>query len=195
MLRLSLLTALALIAFAANSLLARAALTDPAMGDLEFTLIRLFSGAALLLILMQAQGPTPRSAKSGWWGAVMLLLYAVMFSLAYRTLDTGLGALCLFASVQLTILGMSAFRGTLSLRDMIGALIAFAGFLYLVWPTLGTPSLAGIAMMALSGVGWGVYTLLGQGASAPLARTSDNFLKASLLALPLRRPRRARSGR
>lgn len=182
------LTIIALIAFAANSLLARAGLIDPNMEPKEFTLIRLISGAVMLAVILyfsRKKTTSTQTSSGSWWGAAMLLLYALMFSLAYVTLDTGFGALCLFTSVQLTILGVAAARKNLGLIEFIGAAIAFAGFVYLVLPALGTPSRTGIFMMALSGIGWGVYTLLGRGAQNPLALTSGNFLRASLLALPL----------
>ena len=188
MIRTLTLTTLALIAFAANSLLARAGLIDPNMGPKEFTLIRLLSGAIMLAIILYISRQKDASAKwadGSWWGAAMLLLYALMFSLAYVTLDTGFGALCLFTSVQLTILSVAAMRKNLGLIEVIGAAIAFAGFVYLILPALGTPSRSGIFMMALSGIGWGVYTLLGRGANSPLRLTSGNFARASLLALPL----------
>ena len=182
------LTIIALIAFAANSLLARAGLIDPNMGPKEFTLIRLISGAVMLAVILyfsRKKTTSTQTSSGSWWGTAMLLLYALMFSLAYVTLDTGFGALCLFTSVQLTILGVAAARKNLGMIEFIGAAIAFAGFVYLVLPALGTPSRTGIFMMALSGIGWGVYTLLGRGAQNPLALTSGNFLRASLLALPL----------
>ena len=187
------LTIIALIAFAANSLLARAGLIDPNMGPKEFTLIRIVSGAVMLMIILQftsrKDSQTKDSQTEGregsWLGAAMLLLYALMFSLAYVTLDTGFGALCLFTSVQLTILGVAAARKNLGTIELIGAMIAFAGFVYLVIPAMGTPSRAGIIMMAISGIGWGIYTLLGRGAKSPLRLTAGNFLRASILALPL----------
>ena len=190
------LTTLALIAFAANSLLARAGLIDPNMGPKEFTLIRLISGALMLILILQISGKQKETSKQeslnkktgqngSWWGAAALLLYALMFSLAYVTLDTGLGALCLFTTVQLTIFGIAAFQKNIRPVEVIGALIAFIGFIYLVIPTLGTPNRIGIFMMALSGVGWGFYTLLGRGATQPLRLTSGNFARASLLAVPL----------
>jgi len=175
-LRLIGLTGLALIAFAANSLLARAGLISPNMGPIEFTLIRLISGAVMLMILLALRPETHDKTKAGsWWGAAMLLLYALMFSFAYVSLDTGLGALCLFTAVQLTILGVAAYRQSLSLIEGFGAVLAFAGFVYLVWPQIGDSGGAAIFMMALSGIGWGGYTLLGRGAKAPLVLTARNF--------------------
>lgn len=184
--RILLLTSLALIAFAANSLLARAALADGEMGPLVFTLTRLWTGAAALYALLMFTGRLGQASEAqSWAGAGLLLLYALMFSLAYVTLDTGTGALALFATVQLTILGMAASQGRLRMIEGLGAVIAFAGFLYLVWPTLGTPSALGIGAMVLSGIGWGGYTILGRGAKTPLALTAGNFFLASLLATPL----------
>ena len=185
------LTAFALLAFAANSLLARAGLLDPNMGPEEFTLIRLVAGAMVLMLIVHmsdrqnGDSQKKKLPKGSWWGAAALLLYALMFSLAYVTLDTGLGALCLFTSVQLTIFGVSAVQKNINLAEAIGASIAMAGFIYLVFPTLGTPNRVGIFMMALSGIGWGVYTLLGRGTTQPLRLTSGNFARSSLLAAPL----------
>ena len=139
----------------------------------------------MLALILRLKPAETRPQSRSWWGAAMLLLYALMFSLAYVSLDTGLGALCLFTAVQLTILGVAAVRKTLSSLEALGALIAFFGFIYLIFPSLGTAGSGGIIMMALSGIGWGVYTLLGRGAKAPLALTADNFIRASALALPL----------
>lgn len=160
------------------------------MGAMEFTLIRLFSGALMLAVLLALRRRPPLRPQTSWAGAAMLLLYALMFSLAYISLDTGFGALCLFAAVQLTILGLAAVKRSLSLIEALGAALAFAGFVWLVWPGLwagdaATANRAGIAGMSLAGIGWGSYTVLGRSARDPLALTSGNFWRASLLALPL----------
>lgn len=182
MLKTVILTAIALLAFAANSLLARAGLLSQEMGPIEFTLIRVVSGAGILAILLKFRTET---SNGSWVGAAMLLLYALMFSLAYVVLDTGTGALCLFASVQLTILSVAAYNRELNAVEIIGAAIAFSGFLYLTYPNLTSPDWTGAVLMTLSGIGWGVYSLLGRSSQNPLALTSGNFLRASLLALPL----------
>lgn len=182
MLKLALLTALALLAFAANSLLARAGLLSPDMGPIEFTLIRLVAGAAMLALLLSFKADRP---SGSWISAAMLLLYALMFSLAYVVLDTGTGALCLFASVQLTILCTAAMKRDLNLAEIMGAIIAFGGFLFLVYPKLTSPDWSGVVLMTISGIGWGVYTLLGRSAQNPLALTGGNFLRAAMLAFPL----------
>ena len=193
-LRLGILTFVTLTAFAANSLLARAALASGQMGAAEFSLIRLFSGALMLtgLVILnpdtsKSHAPPQLSAKFSyiWGGAAALCLYAVMFSFAYLELDTGTGALCLFAAVQLTIIGHAAWKNELSRRDIIGSLIAFAGFLVLIGPSIGTPSARGFILMTISGIAWGLYTLLGRKAQKPLLHSQKNFIKATILALPL----------
>ncbi len=176
------LTALALLAFAANSLLARAGLLSPDMGPIEFTLIRLMAGAAALMLLLSLR---KEKQTGSWAGASMLLLYALMFSLAYVILDTGTGALCLFASVQLTILSVAAVKRELSWIEVVGASIAFGGFIYLVYPNITSPDWRGVVLMILSGIGWGFYTILGRSTENPLALTSGNFMRAAILALPL----------
>jgi len=192
--RLFILTFLTLTAFAANSLLARAALASGQMGAAEFSLIRLISGAVILTGLISLKGgadqshqysQTPKNLSYIWGGATALCLYAVFFSFAYLELNTGTGALCLFAAVQLTIIGYAGWKKELGRRDIIGSLIAFTGFVILIGPSIGTPSAQGFILMSISGIAWGVYTLLGRKASAPLLHTQQNFIKASLLALPL----------
>lgn len=191
MIRLTFLTTLALLAFAANSLLARAALASGGIGPAEFTLIRLICGAVTLCVLILITQRSAATLKNGSWrGAAMLLLYAAGFSFAYVTLETGMGALALFAAVQLTMLGYALACGRLGRQEMIGAVIAFAGFIYLILPALsgtaGAHSLGlGFALMTLAGIGWGVYSLIGQGSVNPLAQTAGNFWRASLLSLPL----------
>lgn len=108
----------------------------------------------------------------------MLFLYAIAFSFAYLSLDTGTGALILFASVQITIIAAELVTGKkLLLVECLGVFIAFLGFVYLVIPGLSTPSLTGFILMTISGVAWGVYTLAGRGSQNPLGDTTYNFVR------------------
>ena len=116
-------------------------------------------------------------------GALSLAAYMIGFSLAYATLDAGLGALILFGVVQVTIFIWGALRGaTPSTRQLSGASLAFVGLLIALWPSEGsTSSVAGTALMVIAGLGWAAYTLVGRGATNPLAATAANFV----LAMPL----------
>jgi drug/metabolite transporter (DMT)-like permease len=177
------LTGLALLAFAGNSVLARLALADGAIGAGLFTALRIFSGAAVLLILV---GARPAKAEGSWRGAASLLGYAGLFSVAYLTLSTGTGALILFASVQITMIGWGLIRGErLNVIQSGGVFLAGAGLVWLLAPGLARPDPLAALMMIGSGVCWGAYSLLGRGAGRPTQVTAGNFLRATVLGLPL----------
>ncbi|ALO41946.1 DMT family transporter [Pseudoalteromonas phenolica] len=180
------LTIIALIAFAGNSILCRIALGDAQIDAAGFTVARLISAAIFLYFLVFFYKRTDESSLNygSWWSSIMLFIYAICFSFAYLTLDTGTGALILFGSVQLCMLTMSKLSGErFSSLALIGLLTALFGFIYLVFPTLSTPSLIGFVLMSLSGVAWGLYTLAGKGAKQPSAETSMNFIRTLPLAL------------
>lgn len=173
----------ALTAFAANSLLARLALQAELIDAFSFTCIRIASGAALLLFITRK---TTFWAQGSWAGGGYLLVYAVCFAIAYLSLPTGLGALILFASVQLTmIIAALIRRDRISLLQGLGLVSSIAGFIYLFSPALERPPLLGSILMALSGIAWGLYSLKGLGTSAPIQATRSNFLRASILLLPV----------
>ncbi len=180
-------TILALIAFAANSVLCRLALGEKTIDPASFTSIRLLSGAIVLLLILQFNRKKKSSSTKGSWTAsIMLFLYAAAFSFAYITLDTGTGALILFAAVQITMILVSLISGNkLHATEWIGLTIAFFGFVYLVLPGIRTPSLAGFSLMTIAGIGWGIYTIKGQGSVNPLSDTAYNFSRSILLVLIL----------
>jgi len=108
----------------------------------------------------------------------MLFLYAITFSFAYITLDTGTGALILFGSVQITMIALSLLSGNrLHFTEWLGVIIAFAGFLYLIMPGVTAPSTTGFLLMTIAGVAWGIYTINGKGSKNPLSDTTFNFLR------------------
>lgn len=182
-------TLLALLAFAGNSVLCRLALGEQAIDAAGFTSIRLLSGILTLLLILMVTQRTPATtptSRGSWLAAMMLLLYAVTFSYAYLTLDTGIGALILFGAVQITMILISVIQGQrLHSTEWLGVAIAFAGFVWLVLPTLSTPSLSGFVLMSLSGIAWGIYTLKGRGSENPLGDTAFNFLRTLPAALIL----------
>jgi drug/metabolite transporter (DMT)-like permease len=178
-----LLTISALIAFAANSILCKLALKNNEIDATTFTLIRLISGAAVLYILLNFNKKSSASINKGsWLSGVMLFLYAITFSFAYITLDTGTGALILFGTVQITIISHSIFSGNkLNISEWLGVLISFIGFVYLMLPSASSPAIDGFLLMAIAGISWGIYTIKGKKCKTPLIDTTFNFLKASPL--------------
>lgn len=179
----ALLTGLALLAFAGNSVLARLALVDGAIGVGLFTTLRLVSGAAVLLVLVGARQATQ---AGNWSGALSLLGYAGLFSIAYLNLSTGMGALILFASVQITMIGWGLVRGErLGLVQIFGVLLAAGGLMWLLLPGLERPHPVAAILMIGSGVCWGIYSLLGRGAGNATHVTAGNFLRAAALIVPI----------
>jgi drug/metabolite transporter (DMT)-like permease len=172
------LTVLAVLAFAANSLLCRMALRGGAIDPASFTNLRLLSGAATLvaisaLLPSEADGDRARS----WYPAGMLFLYAAAFSFAYVSLSAGTGALLLFGAVQVTMLVSAMRQGErLGGWQWVGFAAAVAGIVYLVLPGLAAPSPVGAALMASAGVTWGLYSVRGRGAADPLGQTRRNFV-------------------
>ena len=181
------LTSLALIAFAANSVLCRLALGNEAIDAASFTIMRLLSGTIVLLLIVATTRNSAADATKGSWGAsFMLFLYAATFSYAYVSLDTGTGALILFGSVQITMILLSLISGTrLHLTEWAGVAITFTGFVYLILPGVTTPSTTGFALMTVSGIAWGIYTLKGRRSKNPLLDTAYNFLRTTPLVIIL----------
>jgi drug/metabolite transporter (DMT)-like permease len=178
--RTAVLTGLALASFAANSLLARAALRGGLVDPGSFTLVRLLAGALVLVLLAARAGSAGAAWRSGTVSAaVALFVYALAFSLAYLRLDAGTGALILFGVVQATMIGWGMQRGHRpSPLEWLGVAVALAGLVLLASPGLHAPDPAGAALMALAGVGWGVYSLLGRGTADPVATNASNFLRS-----------------
>lgn len=181
--RLILLTSLAMLAFAGNSLLCRAALSHAGMDAASFTSFRLISGALMLWLLASVRGGAQTGAGN-WPSALALFVYAAGFSFAYLSLPTATGALLLFGAVQATMIGRGLWLGQrLRRAQLLGVLLALAGLVVLLLPGLSAPSWQGAALMLSAGVAWGVYSLRGQGAGDSLRVTAGNFLRAVPLAL------------
>ncbi|HLT28387.1 MAG TPA: DMT family transporter [Zeimonas sp.] len=181
-----LLTCVAMLAFAANSLLCRLALVDARIDPASFGLLRLASGALALTLIVRWRTNTAARYAADWWAAVMLFAYVALFSFAYLSLSASVGALILFGAVQMTMIGAGLRAGErFAPVAWAGLATAIAGLVYLVSPGLTAPPAAGAASMALAGVAWGVYSLRGRGVADALASTASNFVRAALPALAL----------
>jgi drug/metabolite transporter (DMT)-like permease len=179
MLKLALLTVLALFSFAGNSVLCRMALTDEVIDAASFTSIRLFSGIVFLLFLVVIKTKEKMTIATGsWLSSLLLFLYAIAFSYAYLTLDTGTGALILFGAVQATMIMSGLLKGRKFLViEWVGLLLALLGLVALLMPGAAAPSLTGFVLMAGSGIAWAFYTLAGKNSKNPLIDTANNFLR------------------
>lgn len=179
------LTVLALLAFAGNSLLCRAALQHTPIDAASFTTIRLVSGAVVLWLLVQV---TRREAtgRGSWPSALALFAYAAAFSFAYVNLPAGTGALLLFGSVQTGMIGWGLAKGErFATLQWAGLLVALAGLVGLLLPGLSAPPLGAALLMVTAGLAWAVYSLRGKGAGDPLRVTAGNFVRTVPVALAM----------
>jgi drug/metabolite transporter (DMT)-like permease len=179
-------TSLTLVAFAANSLLCRMALGRSLIDPMSFTTLRLVSGALALFPISRLAGEfrPVRKIKDTWGSALSLFVYAASFSFAYVSIGAGVGALILFGSVQVTMIGAALISGEkLELGQWAGSIAAIGGLVYLVLPGISSPDPLGALLMCVSGIAWGIYSIRGKGASAPVAITAGNFLRSAPMAI------------
>lgn len=177
--KLGLTVALVMVAFAANSILNRAALDGTATGPASFAALRLTSGALLLSVLVALSGQTAalRPTRAVWAGVLALGVYMLGFSFAYVSLAAGTGALILFGGVQITMFaGAVLAREDLPLLRIIGALVAFGGLVWLMTPGAAQPEPLGALLMVAAAIGWGLFSLIGRRSGAPLPTMAASFL-------------------
>ena len=185
LIKLVLLAALAMTAFAANSLLCRMALVETDIDPASFTFWRLTSGALMLTLLVVMRNQKPLQ-EGNMASAIALFVYAAGFSFAYVSMTTGAGALLLFGAVQVTMISWGLFKGErMSALQWGGFLLALIGLILLLLPNAAVPQLSSALMMLAAGIAWGVYSLKGKGAKFPIEATAGNFIRATLLALVL----------
>lgn len=182
----------AMTAFAFNSLLCRLALGSGAIDPVSFTSIRLVSGAATLIVLSTliarwqgTRSQTPNASiplKQSIALGATLFGYALLFSLAYISLDTGTGALILFGTVQFALVIHHRLTGNkLTSLEVLGMAVAVGGFILLLTPGAAQPSLLGTGLMVASGLCWSGFTLLGKQVSSPILATKQGFIVASVM--------------
>ncbi|WP_295891420.1 DMT family transporter [uncultured Vibrio sp.] len=202
-------TVIAMIAFAANSILCRLALAQGSIDPGSFTVIRIVSGFLTLAIIhfaVKAASDSNGSSKSALLspesllpktkleitlaalGGLSLFAYAIGFSYAYVELAAGTGALLLFGSVQMTMIGFHIFQGnTLNRYETLGLTISLLGFAFLMLPSASAPDLFSALLMVAAGVSWAALTLLGKRSSnvSPRASMTRCFMAASVVTLLL----------
>jgi drug/metabolite transporter (DMT)-like permease len=177
------LTALAMIAFASNSILCRLALRQTSIDPATFTVVRILSGAIALWLVIQMR----REKSTGnWLSAFALFAYAAAFSFAYMKLSAGTGALLLFGAVQATMISWGLRKGEhLDAIQVVGLIVAITGLIVLLVPGFSAPPLFDSVIMLIAGIAWGIYSLRGRGERHPVGATAGNFLRAVPFAVVL----------
>lgn len=181
-------TLVALVSFALNSLLCRAALGSGLIDATSFTLIRLAAGAAVLGLLSRASRRQVAASGTSYHdrtlSALALFLYALPFSLAYLRIPAGTGAFVAFGCVQITMIGSEFLSGRrMGVSEGLGLIVALSGLAWLTRPGSTAPDLVGCALMALAGFSWGIYSILGRRGGAPLLVSARNFAATLPLAV------------
>ncbi|MCG7568971.1 DMT family transporter [Pseudoalteromonas sp. CNC9-20] len=181
---------LSMLAFAANSLLNREALAMVHIDPLSFAAIRTVSGALMLTLLVmcstgrQSQKKSVRAAGGSWLGAISLTVYMFAFSIAYISLDAGLGALLLFSAVQFCMISWALLhKERFSVLQWVMLLVAMTAFFILLSPQGTDVHLGYSGIMIVAGVAWGSYSILGQGRKDATLASADNFQRAAMLSV------------
>ena len=178
------LTLAAMLAFAANSLLCRAALAGHHVDATTFTAIRFTSGAATLAVLARSRGGDRALRRFAWGSGAALFAYAIAFSLAYVRIPAAVGALLLFGAVQVTMIGAGWTGGERPRPvEWVGLLASIAGLVVLTAPGLARPDPLGAILMLIAGVAWGLYTLRGRRGGNPVVVNAASFARALPMAV------------
>ena len=178
---------LVMIAFAANSIITRLALSSNLIGPSNFALLRAGSAALILVLLVLfIQKKIPKFKINSIISSLALVGYLVGFSFAYLTINTGVGALILFGgSMVVMFTGALLLKENISILRFIGVFLSLIGLYILTDPRFGDNSLFGIILMFLAAFSWGIYSILGHGQNNPLSNTAINFVLALLLIIPI----------
>ena len=178
---------LVMIAFAANSIITRLALSSNLIGPSNFALLRAGSAALILVLLVLfIQKKIPKFKINSIISSLALVGYLVGFSFAYLTINTGVGALILFGgSMVVMFSGALLLKENISILRFIGVFLSLIGLYILTDPRFGDNSLFGIILMFLAAFSWGIYSILGHGQNNPLSNTAINFVLALLLIIPI----------
>ena len=186
MIKTTILLALTLIFFASNSILCRLALLNNSIDAYSFTMTRIISGALVLNIIVIVSNNWKYEFTGKISSAISLLVYALLFSLAYIKLTAATGALILFGFVQTTMIGWSISRGLGPTKnEWIGLTLAVAGLVYFLIPGIKAPDPIGALYMAIAGMGWGAYSIIGKGSKNPVSNTAGNFSLSCLISVPI----------
>jgi drug/metabolite transporter (DMT)-like permease len=178
-----LLTFIAIVFLALNSILCKAAFVNNSIDPYSFTFFRLLSAMIMLLLIYFYKHKKILFLKqTNWVTSFMLFLYALSFSYAYIDIDAGFGTLLLFGVVQIVMIISSIFhKEKINTIKALGIFISFCGLVYLVYPKESFEvSLVHVFLMIISGISWAIYSVLGKRSIDALGNTTDNFIKASL---------------
>jgi len=170
---------LTMLAFAANSVLCRVALTGGYIDPASFSDVRIVSGALFLIVLMSLRKKTASKIHYDWRSGLALTLYVLAMSWSYLQIDTGTGALLLFGTVQTAMVIYGWRQGEkIGVLKGTGLVLAVAGTGLLLLPGAHAPEPASALMMIGSGLAWAYYSVKGKSMPEAIPATTGNCILA-----------------
>lgn len=170
---------LTMLAFAANSVLCRVALTGGYIDPATFSDVRIVSGALFLVILMNVRKKPTSKIHYDWRSGLALTLYVLAMSWSYLRIDTGTGALLLFGTVQTAMVFYGWWQGEkVGVLKGAGLFLAVAGTVLLLLPGAHAPEPTSALMMIGSGLAWAYYSVKGKSMPEAIPATTGNFILA-----------------
>jgi len=168
-----------MLAFAANSVLCRVALTGGYIDPATFSDVRIVSGALFLVILMSVRKKPVAKIHYDWRSGLALTLYVLAMSWSYLRIDTGTGALLLFGTVQTAMVIYGWRQGEkVGVLKGAGLFLAVAGTVLLLLPGAHAPEPTSALMMIGSGLAWAYYSVKGKSMPEAIPATTGNFILA-----------------
>lgn len=175
-----------LVSFAANSLITRHVVSQQLFDAGLLSAVRFLSGAAALLVICLVRRERVVVGRANLLPALWLGVYALTISYGYRHIGAAAGTFVFYASVLLTLIGHDLLTGSpVPPRRAVGAAVSFAGLVVLASGSIGTVTLLGVVLLAITGLAWGLYTAAGRTGTDPRVATTGHFLVlATALVIP-----------
>lgn len=174
----ALLSAAAMLFFAANSLLCRMAIAPGLIDPISFSTVRVLAAIAVLsLVVVFRRGRWPKLGYAKLKSVSALFAYLVTFPLAYERLGAGIGAIVLFAVVQFTMFAVALYEGERFTHvAWLGLAASGTALVFLMLPSGGSGDPLGLALMTICGVAWGGFCLLARDVDHPVEANASNFI-------------------
>ncbi|TMA01161.1 MAG: DMT family transporter [Methanobacteriota archaeon] len=170
-----------MLAFAGNSVITRYLIVGGLASPVLLTIVRFVSGFGMLLLLrvtFPRSFSGPFRGRPDLIGGFFLGLYAFSISFGYEFISAAAGTLVFYAFVILTmaLFGVVHDRETPTPRSIVGQILALAGVAVIAFGGIREVSLPGVALMAVTGSSWGLYSAHGRSGGDPRAYTFNTFL-------------------
>lgn len=176
--------------FASNSVITRYLVLGDRLSPFALTTVRFVSGLVMLFLLQKSipqRFQNVRPTKANVLGGLLLGLYAFCISYGYVYISVAAGTLVFYGCV---VIAMSLYsylhdRDMVRIRPVLGQILAFVGIVVITFGKIQSVTSLGVALMACTGISWGLYSVYGRGFKGSFGYTYNSFLIFGLSALVL----------